>query len=186
MSTELLVLRDQRFFQTFNLTFWFYFVIIITINVEMTVLRLGNIFGTSVFKKKTKMSSAWLLSKTWRNYPFEMNRTLLSFYTNQLIINILSLLLFDGNENPRNQRITRDRVHYKGQTIIFLTGSVANNLFQNFPPPPPPSSSPKINDPSLLKWNWSIFGYDVRFVPVRNCNWETLRNITFRKTTGKF
>ena len=64
MSTELLVLRDQKIFQTFNLTFWFYFVIIITINVEMTVLRLGNIFGTSVFKKKTKMSSAWLLSKT--------------------------------------------------------------------------------------------------------------------------
>ena len=64
MSTKLLVLRDQRFFQTFNLTFWFYFVIIITINVEMTVVRLGNIFGTSVFKKKTKMSSAWLLSKT--------------------------------------------------------------------------------------------------------------------------
>ena len=146
MSTELLVLRDQRFFQTFNFTFWFYFVIIITINVEMTVVRLGNIFGTSVFKKKTKMSSAWLLSKTWRNYPFEMNRTLLSFYTNQLIINILSLLLFDGNENPRNQRITRDRVHYKGQTIIFVTGSVgkfshanmffspAYNLFQCLQP----------------------------------------------------
>ena len=28
MSTELLVLRDQRFFQTFNFTVWFYFVII--------------------------------------------------------------------------------------------------------------------------------------------------------------
>ena len=51
LSTELLVLRDQRVFQTFNLTFWFYFVIIITINVEITgVLDLGNIFSTSIFK----------------------------------------------------------------------------------------------------------------------------------------
>ena len=54
MSTELLVLRDQRVFQTFNLTFWFYFVIIITINVEMTGVLLGNIFSTSIFKKKKK------------------------------------------------------------------------------------------------------------------------------------
>ena len=90
MSTKLLALRDQRVFQTFNLTFWFYFVIIITINVEMTGVLLGNIFSTSIFKKKEKMRSAWLLSKTRRNYPFEMKRTLLSFYTNQLIINILS------------------------------------------------------------------------------------------------
>ena len=49
MSTELLVLRDQRVFQTFNLTFWFYFVIIIIINVEMTGVLLGNIFSTSIF-----------------------------------------------------------------------------------------------------------------------------------------
>ena len=91
----------------------------------MTGVLLGNIFSASILKKKKKMSSAWLLSKTWRNYPFEMKRTLLSFYTNQLIINILSpmFLLFDGNENPWYQRITqtyRDRWHYKGQTIIFF------------------------------------------------------------------
>ena len=54
MSTELLVLRDQGVFQTFNLTFWFYFVIIITIKEEMTEVLLGNIFSTSIFKKKKK------------------------------------------------------------------------------------------------------------------------------------
>ena len=75
--------------------------------------RLGNIFGTSVFKKKTKMSSAWLLSKTWRNYPFEMKRTLLSFYTNQLIINILSPVFtfwrkwkpLKSKDNPRQSTL---------------------------------------------------------------------------------
>ena len=53
MSTELLVLRDQKIFQTFNLTFWFYFVIIITINVEMTGVLLGAIFSAKFdfFKK---------------------------------------------------------------------------------------------------------------------------------------
>ena len=30
MSTKLLALRDQRFFQTFNLTFWFYFVAVLS------------------------------------------------------------------------------------------------------------------------------------------------------------
>ena len=70
MSTELLVLRDQRFFQTFNLTFWFYFVIIITINVEMTVVRLGNIFGTSVFKKKDKNELGLVTNKNLKKLPF--------------------------------------------------------------------------------------------------------------------
>ena len=54
MRAELLILRDQRVFQTFNLTFWFYFVIIITIKEEMTGVLLGNIFSTSIFKKKKK------------------------------------------------------------------------------------------------------------------------------------
>ena len=151
----------------------------------MTGVPLGNIFTTSIFKKKKKRARLGYYQKLERNYPFEMNRTFLSFYTNQLII--------DGNENPWNKRITqtyRDRWH-KGQIIIFLdrecwkiftckhffficiqfvsvfTAS-ANNLFQNFPPPPPPPR-PKKNGPSLLRWNWSILEYDVRFVPVRNC-----------------
>ena len=87
ISTELLVLRDRKRSQTFNLTFWFYFIIILIINVEMTELLLGTIFGAKVWLKK--MSSAWLLLKTWINYLLEMNRTLLSIYTNQLLINIL-------------------------------------------------------------------------------------------------
>ena len=70
MSTELLVLRDQRFFQTLNFTFWFYFVIIITINVEMTVVRLGNIFGTSVFKKKDKNELGLVTIKNLKKLPF--------------------------------------------------------------------------------------------------------------------
>ena len=45
ISTELLVLRDRKRFQFFNLTFWFYFVIILIINVEMTGVLLGAIFS---------------------------------------------------------------------------------------------------------------------------------------------
>ena len=48
MSTELLVLRDQKIFQTFNLTFWFYFIIILIINVEITGVLLGTIFSAKV------------------------------------------------------------------------------------------------------------------------------------------
>ena len=88
ISTELLVLRDRKRFQFFNLTFWFYFVIILIINVEMTGVLLGAIFSAK-FDFFKKLRSAWLLLKTWRNCLFEMNRTLLSIYTNQLFKNIL-------------------------------------------------------------------------------------------------
>ena len=74
--------------QFFNLTFWFYFVIILIINVKMTGVLLGAIFSAK-FDFLKKLRSAWLLLKTWRNCLFEMNRTLLSIYTNQLFINIL-------------------------------------------------------------------------------------------------
>ena len=69
MSTALLVLRDQRFFQTFNLTFWFYFVIIITINVEMTGVLLGNTFSASIFQKK-KNELGLVTIKNLNKLPF--------------------------------------------------------------------------------------------------------------------
>ena len=135
----------------------------------MTGVPLGNIFTTSIFKKKKKRARLGYYQKLERNYPFEMNRTFLSFYTNQLII--------DGNENPWNQRITqtyRDRWH-KGQIIIFLDRECwkiftckhfvlsAYNLFQCLQPlqtiyfkifhpphpPPLPSFPQKNNGPSL-------------------------------------
>ena len=70
MSTELLVLRDQRVFQTFNLTFWFYFVIIITINVEMTGVLLGNTFSASIFKKKKRNELGLVTIKNLKKLPF--------------------------------------------------------------------------------------------------------------------
>ena len=69
MSTALLVLRDQRFFQTFNLTFWFYFVIIITINVEMTGVLLDNTFSASIFQKK-KNELGLVTIKNLNKLPF--------------------------------------------------------------------------------------------------------------------
>ena len=65
----------------------FYSVTIITINIEMTGVLLGNIFSASILKKKKEN---WARLGYYQKLAFEMNRTLLSFYTNQLIINILS------------------------------------------------------------------------------------------------
>ena len=65
------MLRDPKRFQTFNMTFWFYFIIILIINVEMTGVLLGTIFSAKVwFKKKKKKELGLVTIKNLKKLPF--------------------------------------------------------------------------------------------------------------------
>ena len=60
------------------------------------------------------------------------------------------------------------------QTVYF-------KIFHPLQPPPTPPPVKKI----MIRPLSGTDQYYARFVPVRNCKRETLRIITFRKTTGK-
>ena len=63
------MLRDRKRFQTFNLTFWFYFIIILIINVEMTGVLLGAIFSAK-FDFFLKIEVGLITIKNLKKLPF--------------------------------------------------------------------------------------------------------------------